>query len=129
MNIRKTLQILTILCLGLLLLISCSSPFVINDLKADGNYQGQCPIELTFSSVNGQVMSSGSMFTDINGYSSAWCEGAKHTYKGKVSFDGYTFDSDEASPLQFRVDKTGYVYIAGKGSITMPDGSIVSLPK
>jgi len=110
-------------------LSSCSSPFEINDLKADKNYQGKCSTELTFSSSNGQVMSSGSMSTDTNGYSSAWCEGAKHTYKGKVAFDGYTFESDGASPLQFEVDKTNYVYVTGKGTITMPDGTIVSLPK
>jgi hypothetical protein len=126
---RKLLQLTTIFYLGLLLLTGCSSSFVIKDLNADENYQGKCNVELTFSSANGQVKGSGNMSTDINGYSSAWCEGAKHTYEGKIIYNGYTFDSDVSSPLQFRVDKTGYVYVAGKGSITIPDGTIISLPK
>ncbi len=129
MNIRKLLHQTTILFLGLLLLTGCSSSFVIKDLKADENYHGPCQTELTFSSVNGQMMSSGSMSTDSNGYASAWCNGAKHTWIGKVPYSGYVFDSDEKSPLQFKVDKSGYVYVAGKGSVTMPDGTTITLPK
>jgi hypothetical protein len=130
MNGRKLLFQTTILLLGLLLLTACSSSFVIKDLKADENYQGDCQAELTFYSVNnGMVVSIGSRPTDSNGNSSSWCNGAKHTWIGKVSYNGYVFDSDENSPLQFKLDKSGYVYIAGKGSVTMPDGTTVTLPK
>ena len=66
----------------------------------------------------------------IRGQSALWCYGAKHTWIGNISYAGYTFDSDKEDPLQFRVDKVeGYVYVKGEGTVTMPDGSIIKLPK
>jgi hypothetical protein len=59
-----------------------------------------------------------------------WCYGAKHTWIGKLTYAGYTFASDENDPLQFVVDKNkGYAYIKGKGAVTLPDGTIVPLPR
>jgi hypothetical protein len=58
-----------------------------------------------------------------------WCYDAKHTWIGTLTYSGYTFASDPNDPLQFRVDHNGgYVYIGGKGTVTKPDGSVVSLP-
>ena len=57
------------------------------------------------------------------------CPGAKHTFIGRVLLFGYIFDSDKQNPLRFTVDKAeGYVYLNGKGVVTMPDGSTRALP-
>jgi protein-disulfide isomerase len=127
MNHRRLSMLVAVSLLGLALLTGCSPSLTIKDLKADEKYQGSCQIELELSSVNGGVLNSGTMQPDANGYMSAGCNGAKHTLIGKVSISGYLFDSDEQSPLQFRVGKGGYAYVAGKGSVTMPDGTVVTL--
>jgi hypothetical protein len=58
-----------------------------------------------------------------------WCYGAKHTWLGCNSYAGYTFDSDADNPLQFMIDRgEGYLHIRGKGTVTQPDGEVVSLP-
>jgi len=57
-----------------------------------------------------------------------WCRGAKHTWIGRITYEGYTFDSDDADPLQFMVNEKGYIYVKGKGMVTMPDGKAVKLP-
>jgi hypothetical protein len=58
-----------------------------------------------------------------------WCRGAKHTWIGRLTYEGYTFDSDDADPLQFMVTEKGYIYVKGKGMVTMPDGKAVKLDK
>jgi hypothetical protein len=59
-----------------------------------------------------------------------WCYGAEHTWIDKATYAGYTFASDKDNPLLFRVDKNaGYLYISGKGIVTMPDGKKVTLPR
>jgi hypothetical protein len=58
-----------------------------------------------------------------------WAPGVTHTWVGKNNILGYTFNSDTDWPLVFKVDeKKGYRYLRGKGSVTMPDGKVVSLP-
>jgi hypothetical protein len=57
------------------------------------------------------------------------CSGGKHTWKGQLTYKGYTFASDENDPLQFRVEEAGYVYVKGKGTVTFPDGTAVTLPR
>jgi hypothetical protein len=58
-----------------------------------------------------------------------FCYEAKHTWIGTVAYAGYTINSDANDPLQFQVTRDrGYVYIGGKGSVTMPDRTIVELP-
>jgi hypothetical protein len=48
---------------------------------------------------------------------------------GNLTYGGYTFDSDEDSPLQFILDRVkGYTYLAGAGSVLQPDGKNVELP-
>lgn len=60
-----------------------------------------------------------------------WVDGFEHIYKvGKCNIFDHTFESSQDDPLHFMVDKErGYVHIAGKGTLTMPDGKIVKLPK
>lgn len=57
-----------------------------------------------------------------------FCYGAKHKWVGRSSYAGYVFDSDKKDPLQFMSTEEGYVYVKGKGTITLPDGSVVQLP-
>lgn len=51
-------------------------------------------------------------------------DGAEHIYSGLVKAgDGYTFESDSAYPLTFKViADTGYVRICGRGTITSKQG-------
>ena len=59
-----------------------------------------------------------------------WCYGAVHTWIGEATYEGYTFVSDEDDPLRFIVDKNkGYLYVSGTGSVTLPDGTEVTLPR
>ena len=65
-----------------------------------------------------------------NGKWLLWAAGAKHTLKGTIAYKGYIFASDEGDPLVFICDKEdGYSYLKGKGIITMPDNTTVSLPE
>ena len=57
-----------------------------------------------------------------------YSHGAKHIIIGKISFMNYVIESDAADPLLFLCDKNrGYVYLKGKGTVTLPDKRIVSL--
>jgi hypothetical protein len=49
-----------------------------------------------------------------------------HEFHGKHNLRGYIFEStSETQPLKFQVTKDkGYVYISGKGTVTMPNGVI-----
>jgi hypothetical protein len=64
----------------------------------------------------------------VNGGWAIFCWGAKHTWIGTLTYEGYTFASDANDPLQFQVDENeGYVYLHGTGTVTMPDKSTVGL--
>lgn len=57
-----------------------------------------------------------------------WNPGARHTLKGTLRIGGYTFVSNAADPLVFRmVLDQGYVYQRGRGSIVTPTGEEVVL--
>jgi hypothetical protein len=58
-----------------------------------------------------------------------WCNGAKHTWIGTLTYKGYTFKSDKEDPLQFEVKEgRGYAYLRGKGIVAFPNGKKVVLP-
>lgn len=64
-----------------------------------------------------------------NGQPVVFCNGAKHILKNKIRMKNYIFESDTKDPLQFLVDKEkGYIYLSGKGTITMPEGKVMKLP-
>jgi hypothetical protein len=60
-----------------------------------------------------------------------WCYGAEHTWMvDEATYEGYVITSHELNPLLFRVDKEdGYLYVSGEGTVTMPNGNIISLPR
>jgi hypothetical protein len=65
----------------------------------------------------------------LQGKAMLWGQGSKHTLIGKVKLGEYIFEADKDNPLQFMVDKDGnYVYINGKGTVTMPDRQVIKLP-
>ena len=54
--------------------------------------------------------------------------GAEHILLGTISFEGFTFESDTSFPLHFKlVQKKGYVYLCGRGTVTTPKGKKHSL--
>lgn len=66
---------------------------------------------------------------DQSGMPGPWCSGFQHLWQGKSEWEGFTIDSDANDPLVFQVDrKNGYTYIKGKGTVTYPDGKVVTLP-
>jgi Skp family chaperone for outer membrane proteins len=56
-----------------------------------------------------------------------WHEGARHTLKGTLKIQGYTFVSDATDPLVFRVTSKAYVYERGRGTVVTPRGEKVVL--
>jgi Tol biopolymer transport system component len=58
-----------------------------------------------------------------------WCPGAKHTWTGTLTYEGYTFESNATDPLIFLVTTDGsYQYFAGTGKVTQPDGQVIEFP-
>jgi len=59
-----------------------------------------------------------------------WAHGVTHVWVGRCSVGDYVFDGSRWSPLTFRIDKDkGYAYIKGRGTVTLPDGKSISLPR
>ena len=49
--------------------------------------------------------------------------GVEHVIRGKLTLVGHTFESDDAYPLTLKfIKERGYVYLCGRGTVTMPDG-------
>ncbi len=64
-----------------------------------------------------------------DGFPNIWCHGLTHMWVGEATYAGYTFKSSQDDPLYFVVDRQkGYYYIKGSGTVTEPDGKVVTLP-
>lgn len=57
-----------------------------------------------------------------------WCKGIEHIWIGKLSYGDHTFDSSADDPLRFLLVADGYKYVGGTGTVTLPDGTQVTLP-
>jgi len=57
-----------------------------------------------------------------------WCRGIEHIWIGKLSYASHTFDSTADDPLRFLLVEGGYQYVGGAGTVTLPDGTRVTLP-
>ncbi len=59
----------------------------------------------------------------------AGTEGSIHRFMGEITIGRYVFasDNDPLNPLTFLLTKDGYVYIRGKGTVTLPSGEKVQL--
>jgi len=109
---------------------STPQPYIIENEIFLADFQEKCNTEAIITDVVGSSFSIGgeSVITMINGEWALWCYGAKHVWTGTLTYEGYTFYSDDNNPLQFMVDEIGYVYINGEGTVESPDGNIVQLP-
>lgn len=114
-------------------------PFSIQDTVFEAEYEEHktnCKNEVDVEAYKGEdgklyFLFGGEMVIPLRGSGFVlWCYGAEHTWIGEATYEGYTFASNENNPLRFKVDKNkGYEYISGEGSITMPDGTKVTLPR
>jgi hypothetical protein len=69
----------------------------------------------------GVVLTTGRVEMSLEGQPRTWCSGARHTIKGKLTIQGYTFVSDPNNPLVFRLwADRGYVYEKGRGMVITP---------
>ncbi len=102
-------------------------PFTIEEFKADTGCTADGVMEITAS---GQTRAVGDIeyFMISAGLPSPWCEGLVHRMPDGVEISGYVFDSEPGDPLEFVVEADGYVYLAGSGSVTNPDGKVTNLP-
>ena len=50
-----------------------------------------------------------------------WGYGAKHTWRGQLTYANYTFNSNPNDELQFEITNKGYMYIKGTGVINTPE--------
>jgi len=106
-----------------------SQPFVINDPAFVPAVSDSCDGDVQIKGVSGTGLTVSGTIPFINGQIVVFCYGAKHTWIGTLTYSGYTFASDTTDPLQFKVVKDqGYVYVGGTGTVTSPDGSVVTLP-
>jgi hypothetical protein len=108
-------------------------PLVLQGEAFEADTEETCSTDVAITEVVGEGLRievlSGSLSIREGGLT-IWCYGAKHTWMGTLSYGDHTFVSDEEDPLQFTLDKDrGYVYLAGEGSVELPDGSVVDLPQ
>lgn len=108
-------------------------PLVLKGKAFEADTEETCSTDVAITEVVGEGLRievlSGSLSIREGGLT-IWCYGAKHTWIGTLTYGGHTFVSDEENPLQFTLDEDrGYVYLAGEGSIELPDGSVVDLPQ
>lgn len=55
---------------------------------------------------------------------SYWYAGAEHVLHGKITLEGYTFESDPRYPLTFKLIRdVGYAYLCGRGTVTDQAGT------
>lgn len=102
---------------------------VLTGSSFDADLKESCSTDVQIKAVNGTSFTVGGSIQFRNGNMYVWCYDARHTWMGTLTYAGYTFESDALDPLQFRVvEGVGYVYIGGKGKVTLPDGSVISLP-
>jgi hypothetical protein len=105
-------------------------PFAITDSAFAADYQGTCDTDVPITGVNGtQFTLGGGTLSMRNSKMTLFCWGAKHTWMGTLTYAGYTFASDATDPLVFEVTESqGYLYVGGKGTVTLPNGTAVTLP-
>jgi hypothetical protein len=104
-------------------------PSAIQDEPFEADYKDECETDVEIVAVEGDSFWTSGTVSVHGGRAVLWCYGAKHTWIGELAYAGYTFASDEDDPLQFTVDEDrGYLYLEGKGSVTLPDGTRVTFP-
>ena len=134
MKYNRVSRLLAISLVVLILASACAKgPFTIKDenFAASNVCDGEGVLELRMEGGELTVAARGDIQTFMrqSGFPSAWCHGLRHVWIGEATHAGYTFESSPDDPLQFVVDRDkGYYYEQGTGTITTPDGEVVTLP-
>jgi hypothetical protein len=102
--------------------------FIITDSAFVPSYKEHCTSDVSITAVNGQKFTIKGTIAFTQAGLTWWCYDARHTWIGTLTYAGFTFASDADDPLQFTITPKGYLYVKGKGTVTMPDGSVVTLP-
>ncbi len=129
-------EVSSLLVISLVILILASAcangPFIIKDesFAASDVCDGEGTIEIRM--VNGEFQATAGEDVQLefleSGMPSIWCHGLTHVWLGTATYEGYTFESDPDDPLQFVVDReSGYRYVLGTGTVTTPNGDVVTL--
>ncbi|MCX5886029.1 MAG: hypothetical protein NT096_09005 [Proteobacteria bacterium] len=126
---------------------SAQEKFTLKDIKIE---QVMAKTDIVITGEGGKIRTEGSIGTIPNKQFPGETillervvhNGAIHRFKGTVNgtaldrmsqfrdsgFTGYVFEGDETDPLTFRCTYgKGYVYVGGKGSVTLKDGKRVAL--
>jgi hypothetical protein len=104
-------------------------PYAIFDDAFKATYNETCETDIQITGIEGGSFNFKGTFTLNSSGFALFCYNAKHTWIGRLTYAGYIFDSDADDPLQFMVTQNdGYVFLKGKGSVTQPDGKLVTLP-
>lgn len=129
-GLSRSLGSLTTLAVALLLVVGAcggGGPYTIEELSGDTGCRGDGTMEILD---DGSVRPVGDiqyeMLTD--GFPSPWCLDLVHRWLGPLDVEGYTFDSSPDDPLEFTVMEAGYTHSGGSGTVTTPDGDVVTLP-
>lgn len=91
--------------------------------------QESCSTDVSISDINEQIFTTSGTLSMRNNEFILWCPGARHTWLGSLTYEDYTFASDDADPLVFTMDDLGnYTYVSGKGQVMHGD-EVVNLPQ
>jgi len=133
MNYSKGLRLLIVSLMVIVLASACTGPLTIKDenFTASNVCDGEGTLELRME--GGELLMTArdelQIFMLQSGMPSSWCHGLRHIWIGEATYAGHTFKSSLDDPLQFVVDREkGYYYEQGTGTITMPEGEVVTLP-
>jgi hypothetical protein len=109
--------------------ISSSTGYTIPAGEFSLDSQESCATDVSISDINDKMFTTSGTLSMRNNEFVLWCPGARHTWLGSLSYEGYTFASDDADPLIFTIDNLGnYTYVSGKGQV-MHGNEVVNLPQ
>ena len=133
MDYIRALRFLVVGLAVIILASACTGSFTIEDedFTASNACDGEGTLEFRMESGELRVTARDDVQTFMrqSGMPSAWCHDLRHVWIGEATYAGYTFKSSPDDPLQFVVDRDkGYYYEQGTGTVTTPDGEVVTLP-
>ncbi len=95
----------------------------------DLDTQDSCSTDVNLMDYDGKSFGTSGTISMRGGNFVLWCPGAKHTWIGSLTYEGYTFASDENDPLTFTLDIQGaYQYVSGTGQV-IHGSETITLPQ
>jgi len=87
-----------------------------------------CDTDVMITGATGEELQTDGHVGVVGGEPTLFCPGARHKWLGTVEYGGFKVRSNRDDPLRFSVDANkGYVLAGGRGSITFPSGSQVTI--